>query len=241
MRFNELNINEYDTFQRRSTATSSSVGFGHGRDVAKRGGSQWQQAQADADRAARDEIRAARSGSTTTTGNTSTGDTAATSDTDVPNNPGTDGEIRFASGALTTLNGQQSSMTTPAAAQQMQATLARARRMAGYFGSTITINDAIAKRGTSRETQTQGSQHFHGNALDISTANMSDADKLRLVNAAQRAGFTGFGFGNSILHVDTGPRRHWSYGNSNYGGVSVASLGRAVRANQIVGSGTAVA
>jgi uncharacterized protein YcbK (DUF882 family) len=113
--------------------------------------------------------------------------------------------------------------------------------MAGFFGSPITINDAIARSGTSRETQTQGSQHFHGRALDVSTSGMSNEQKLNLVRAAQRAGFTGFGFGVNILHVDTGPRRHWAYGNSTYGGVQVASLGRAVRAGQPVSGGTAIA
>ena len=164
-----------------------------------------------------------------------------TSNPNAPNNPGTDGQLRFASSALTTLNGQQSDMTRPEAGRNMQDTLARARRMAGFFGSPITINDAIARAGTSREEETQGSQHFHGRALDISTSGMSNEQKLELFNAGMRAGFTGFGFGNSILHVDTGPRRHWAYGNSSYGGVRVASLGNLVATNRLVRTGTATA
>jgi len=151
-----------------------------------------------------------------------------------PGNPGRAGGLRFAPGALTRLNGSQSSMTKDSAGQAMQATIQRAQNMARIFGGTITVNDAIAKRGTSRERETQGSQHFNGTALDLSTAGMDNDAKLRLVAAAQRAGFTGFGFGSNILHVDTGPRRHWSYGNSSYGGVSVASLGAAVRAGRAV-------
>lgn len=151
-----------------------------------------------------------------------------------PGNPGTAGNLRFAQGALTRLNGMQSDMTRSSAGQAMQATIRRAQNMARIFGGTITVNDAIAKRGSSRERNTQGSQHFVGTALDLSTAGMDNETKLRLVSAAQRAGFTGFGFGNSILHVDTGPRRHWAYGNSRYGGVSVASLGSAVRAGRAV-------
>lgn len=42
--------------------------------------------------------------------------------------------------------------------------------MQEIFGSPLTINDGIAKEGTSREKSTPGSQHFHGNALDISLA-----------------------------------------------------------------------
>jgi len=92
------------------------------------------------------------------------------------------------------------------------------------FGQPIIINDAIAKDGSSRETNTPGSRHFHGDALDLSTAGMSDADKVRLFREAKNAGFTGFGFGPTILHIDRGGKRSWDYGNSTYGGVSVEEL-----------------
>lgn len=135
--------------------------------------------------------------------------------------------------ALFTMNGQQSRLTKPNAGNVMQSdTLPRFRRMQQAFGASITINDAIAKAGSSRERNTPNSQHFAGTALDLSTSGMNDAQKILLVRAAQSAGFTGFGFGNSILHVDTGPRRHWAYGNSTFGGVSVAQLGSAVRSGQ---------
>lgn len=92
------------------------------------------------------------------------------------------------------------------------------------FGQPLVINDALAKDGTSREGSTPGSRHFHGDALDISIAGMSDADRIRLFEEAQAAGFTGFGFGNNILHIDRGTPRGWDYGNSTYGGVSTQSL-----------------
>jgi hypothetical protein len=119
-----------------------------------------------------------------------------------------------------------SNMVLSGAAATMQRTLDGpfARLQAG-FGRQIVINDAIAKSGTSRETQTPGSRHFQGDALDLSTAGMSNADKIRLYEEARRAGFTGFGFGNNILHVDLGASRAWAYGNSTYGGRSVCSLG----------------
>lgn len=162
--------------------------------------------------------------------NTGVGDgTSAT-----PGNPG-GGPTDIRSNALFTLDGSQSRMVRPNAGEIMQRdTLPRFRRMQQAFGRSITINDAIARSGTSRETQTQGSQHFAGRALDLSTAGMSNQDKLRLVRAAQQAGFTGFGFGANILHVDTGPRRSWAYGNSTYGGISVAELGSAVRSGRAV-------
>ncbi len=118
-----------------------------------------------------------------------------------------------------------SSMVKAGAAARMEQTLAGPfATLQRSFGKPIVINDAIAKDGTSRETNTPGSRHFHGDALDLSVAGMSDAEKIDLFRKAKQAGFTGFGFGNNILHVDLGPRRGWSYGNSTYGGQSVDAL-----------------
>lgn len=128
------------------------------------------------------------------------------------------------SGALFTLDGTQSYLTKATAESAMQETLRRYDRMVEFFGRSVTINDAIAKSGTSREQNTRGSQHFNGTALDLSTRGLSDQDKIRLFRAAQRAGFTGFGFGRNILHVDTGPARSWAYGNSTYGGIAVSTM-----------------
>ncbi len=98
------------------------------------------------------------------------------------------------------------------------------QRAQEIFGAGLVINDAIAKDGTSRESETPGSRHFHGDALDISTAGMSDQDKIRLVAALQEAGFQGLGFGKNIIHADMGARRAWAYGNSTFGGVQVTEL-----------------
>lgn len=46
-------------------------------------------------------------------------------------------------------------------------------------------------------------------AVDIS---LSGHDKRRLYAACYRAGFTGFGYYSTFLHVDLGRRRHW-FGN----------------------------
>ena len=128
-----------------------------------------------------------------------------------------------------TMNGQQSRFTKPDAGDiMMNDTIPRVKKLAELFGRPLIINDAIAKSGTSRESTTVGSQHFYGRAVDISTTGMSNSDKLRLVDLALQVGFTGFGFGNTILHIDTGSRRGWGYGNATYGGVSVESLDRKV-------------
>ncbi|WP_284262461.1 hypothetical protein [Roseicyclus amphidinii] len=126
---------------------------------------------------------------------------------------------------MLTLDGRQSHMTRPDAGANMEALLAGPfARMQEIFGAEVTINDAIARAGTSRERQTPGSRHFHGDALDLDISGLSNEDRLRLVDAALEAGFSGFGFGNGILHVDTGPRRSWSYGNSSFAGRPLGEL-----------------
>jgi archaellum component FlaC len=98
------------------------------------------------------------------------------------------------------------------------------KKLQEIFGQQITIVDAIAKAGTSREIQTPGSQHFHGRALDLSLQGMDNATRIRLVQAALAAGFTGFGFGENILHVDIGPRRSWAYGNTEFAGRPISEM-----------------
>lgn len=127
-----------------------------------------------------------------------------------------------------------SHMVKPGAAERMQETLDIFKRVEDEFGRPLVINDAIAKAGTSRETETPGSRHFHGDALDVSLAGMSDADKIRLYQIARRNGFTGFGFGNNILHMDRRPSpMAWSYGNTTFGGRSVGSLRNEVISGRI--------
>jgi len=122
-----------------------------------------------------------------------------------------------------------SRMVRDGAAARMQQTLAGPfARLQQYFGRPIVINDAIAKAGSSREKNNTNSRHFYGDALDLSTTGMSNADKIRLFEMARRAGFTGFGFGDTILHVDLGQSRGWNYNNSTYGGRPVGELIRSI-------------
>ena len=119
-----------------------------------------------------------------------------------------------------------SSLVRDGAEQTMQALLAGPFTcLQQGFGRPVVINDGIAKAGTSRETETQNSRHFFGDALDLSTRGMSNADQIRLYEQAKKCGFKGFGFGSTILHVDLGASRAWAYGNTSYGGQSVCSLG----------------
>lgn len=126
--------------------------------------------------------------------------------------------------------GQCSSGLRPGAEALMQETLnGPFALLQANFGSNLVINDALAREGTNRlnpnsSDYAPNSRHFFGDAIDVSLHGMNNADRIRLFNEARNAGFTGFGFGRNILHIDRGTPRAWAYGNSTYGGQSVNSL-----------------
>jgi hypothetical protein len=127
---------------------------------------------------------------------------------------------------LTTMQGA-STMTQPYAEERMAQVLSGPfQQLQQFFGAPITINDAIAMEGTSRESDTPGSRHFHGDALDLNISGMSAEEQLRLVRAAHAAGFRGFGFGENvgILHIDMGAARSWAYGGETFAGLPIAEV-----------------
>ena len=105
--------------------------------------------------------------------------------------------------------------------------------MQELYGDKLLINDALPLRTTERKAPSAGgtSQHWRGKAIDISTDGMSNADKAKLVKAAVEAGFKGFGFGYTILHLDLGRKRFWAYKNTTFGGRSVDYWFKYVRQN----------
>ena len=141
-------------------------------------------------------------------------------------NPSGGGNGPAAADALFTADGTQSAMCSSDCEENMQNdTLRRHAELEAFCGFSIRINDAIAKTGTSRERSTPGSQHFRGKALDLSTRGLSSEQALKMVEGGRHVGFTGFGFGNTILHLDTGPARYWNYGNSRYAGQRYRTVG----------------
>ena len=62
-----------------------------------------------------------------------------------------------------------------------------------------------------------GSEHVHGNAVDIDTSGMSQAEQLALIEQASASGITGIGVYGNSLHFDVGNRRAWgpSYGHES--------------------------
>ena len=136
----------------------------------------------------------------------------------------------------------ESKMTRDGAQNNMNTgTLSRYRTMLGMINFKATINDAIAKNGTSREVTTKNSQHFFGRALDLNTAGISDVQKLQMVDAASRAGFVSMGFGRNILHVDWGTRaRSWTYPGAPdpWAGVKMVNLYKWVKTGGYSKNGT---
>lgn len=53
------------------------------------------------------------------------------------------------------------------------------------------------------------SQHMEGNALDLDVRGLSKAERLKLIETASMAGFTGIGVYDNTIHLDMGARRSW--------------------------------
>jgi hypothetical protein len=64
----------------------------------------------------------------------------------------------------------------------------------------------------------KGSQHLHGNAMDIDVSGYSTAERVQLIRTLSANGITGLGIGSNMIHADLGGRRAWGYANSAGGG-----------------------
>lgn len=64
------------------------------------------------------------------------------------------------------------------------------------FGQDITVTS------TTEGVHAPNSQHYAGKAVDLSIKGMDDATVSKLITSARAAGFTGFGIGNTHLHLD---------------------------------------
>jgi hypothetical protein len=66
----------------------------------------------------------------------------------------------------------------------------------------------------------KGSQHIHGNAMDIDLTGMPVEQRKELIRALSASGITGIGVYPNSIHADIGPRRAWgpSHGKSTIPG-----------------------
>lgn len=130
-------------------------------------------------------------------------------------------EIAFGPDAFT----RRTSRTHPEIQPGAEATLAEMlenqfQLLQTYFGSPLTITDALPVLETDRKPPSRGgaSQHWYGRAIDVRIVGMTDQEKNKLATAAAKAGFKGFGFGLDILHLDIGSKRKWNYENAYWAG-----------------------
>lgn len=143
---------------------------------------------------------------------------------------------------LSSLDGS-ARLTREGALENMSGVLAKNyEAMSDHYGLLTgkdlpAINDGIAKIDTGRENPRSpdynpGSFHFQGRALDFGISDLSDFEKQALDQAAKVAGFTGIGYDSSIMHVDDGPRRSWSYGNRTFAGIPMADAKASVHTGE---------
>ncbi|MER8602781.1 D-Ala-D-Ala carboxypeptidase family metallohydrolase [Mesorhizobium sp. M1233] len=93
--------------------------------------------------------------------------------------------------------------------------LDRFQQLQDTFGAQLPINSGF--RDPERNAAAGGakrSQHMDGNALDIDVRGMPIADRVRLIETASAAGFTGIGVYNNAIHIDLGARRYWGPSHS---------------------------
>lgn len=90
---------------------------------------------------------------------------------------------------------------------------------AGLGISNVKITSGFRDEGTNaRVGGAKGSQHIHGNAMDIDVSGYSIAERVNIIKSLSAAGITGLGVGTNIIHADVGGRRAWGYARSDGGG-----------------------
>ena len=106
--------------------------------------------------------------------------------------------------------------------------LDKLERMRAIMGAPLKINSAYRSPTYNQKIGgAKNSMHRQGRAFDVSNVGHDPAE---LYQAAVKAGFTGFGFARTYLHVDTGKPRWWEYGKG-YRNKYVAALPIYPRAN----------
>ena len=90
--------------------------------------------------------------------------------------------------------------------------LDRLQKARELLNAPMTINSAFRDKAHNKKVGgADNSLHTVGRAFDIAYRLNGYVllDRRDLYEACKMAGFTGFGFYNTFLHVDTGPKRTW--------------------------------
>lgn len=83
-------------------------------------------------------------------------------------------------------------------------------QLQGELGTTFNINSGFRDAGHNAKVGgAKGSQHIHGNAIDLDVSRMSKEERINVIEKASALGFTGIGVYNNAIHLDLGGRRSW--------------------------------
>lgn len=84
------------------------------------------------------------------------------------------------------------------------------------FGRELPINSGFRDKGHNAKVGgAKGSQHIHGNAVDLDVSGLSKEERVELIRQASAQGFTGIGVYNNAIHLDLGNRRSWGPSHSS--------------------------
>lgn len=100
-----------------------------------------------------------------------------------------------------------------------EGTVGSFHKLQNILGTELTVKSGFRTKAANDAAQgAKHSQHLEGNAIDVDVRGMSKAQKLKLIDAAFDAGFTGFGIGANSIHIDQGTPRSWGYVRPSGGG-----------------------
>lgn len=78
------------------------------------------------------------------------------------------------------------------------------------FGKSVPIVSGFRDAATNAKAKgASGSQHIHGNAIDVDVTGLSQDERIALIRTASANGITGIGVYENSIHLDTGSRRAW--------------------------------
>lgn len=101
------------------------------------------------------------------------------------------------------------------------AVLDRFEKVQGIFGSQLQVISGYRDEAHNKAVGgADQSMHLDHRALDIDVSKLSEAERIRFIETASAAGFTGIGVYKNSIHIDTGTRRAWgpSHGSESVPG-----------------------
>ncbi len=137
--------------------------------------------------------------------------------------------------------GSQSNLGGPKLSEQQTARLQNVKpeivdklaSLQQQFGRELPINSGFRDRGHNAKVGgAKGSQHIHGNAVDLDVRELSKDERVELIRQASAMGFTGIGVYNNAIHLDLGNRRSWG---PSYGSDSVPKWAKAAIGDHLAG------